>query len=343
MFFPRVAACLLLLTAAQHSAYSRQSPVDLIPKASPLAVSITISGEDEGVAWLAKRLKTYLLSRYSGDEKIDDFTFLDVDELAFAVLPRRGGAHDSILAARIVDKGEPIRIKTGDHDIRINIRDNEAARRFKRSVLVAFLELLVEKGAESPEKVAVPGGDIEIAVRASSYVILGDNVVVGSSREAVKAATGASAHAGERLSSTAPYEDIGRRLFTSPADLVTFVDNRGDDFKKYVALCRAEWGPILLGMTESVDYLGLTVDIINSDSMKARVVTHSPDKNRAGTTQAAVEANLPLFLKKYLGGKIEHRLTTGRDGLYLTIDVDVSGLAGYWDRLFKIKEQLSDG
>ena len=340
MPFSRAAACLLPLLL---SSLAFPSPIDLIPKSSPMAVWISISGDDEGMSWFAGRLKSYLLSRYSGKERIEDFTFLDVDELAFGVFPQKSGTHAFVLVARLVDRGEPMRIKTGKHDIKIHIRDKDTARRFKRSVLVSLLELLVEESSESTEKVSSPRGDIEIAVKASSYSFLGENVVVGASREAVGACRTAFASKEERISATQAYGDIRSRLSSAPSDLRVFVDNGGDDFKRYVVLCRADWGPSLLSMAESVDYLGVAVDIINGESMRARIVTHSPDKVRARATQATVEANLPLFLKKYLGEEVDHKIEMGHDGLYVIIDLDVRGLSGYWDGLFEVEDRDSDG
>ena len=295
------------------------------------------------MGWLAGRLKTHLLSRYSGGEKVEDFTFLDIDELALGVLPRKGGPHAVILAARLIDRGEPIRIKTGKHDIRINIRDSDTSRAFKRSVLVGLLELLIEEGSESSEKISSPRGDIEVAVRISSYAFFGKDVVVGSSKEAVEASRTAFSHEQERVSSSAPYREIGQRLFTPPSDLRVFVDNRGDNFKRYIALCRADWGRVLLSMAESVDYLGVAADIIDSDSMRATILAHSVDETRARTTQAVVKANLPLFLKRYLGGSIDHIIKIERDGLYVTVLVNIKGLRDYWDGLFEVKEKAGDG
>ena len=343
MPFTGAASCILLLLLSPPAASSRLRPVDLMPKSVPLAASLTISGDDEGVSAIVSRLKTYLLSRYSGDEGVDDFTFLDVEEIAFAVMPGPGGRGDFVLAARLLDRGEPIRVKAGDHDIRINIRNTDTARQFKRAVLVALLEILVEEGSESSRKVSSPAGDVEISTAASSYSFFGDDVVVGSSTAAVEASGRAAADAGERLSSSTPYIDISGRLSGTPSDLRVFVDNRGDDFKRYVALCRAEWGPVLLAMAESVDYLGVAADIIDADRVDALVVTHSPDKSKAAAARAVVEADLPVFVRKYLGEKVKQKFTVSQDGLYLRVTIAVEGLSGYWESLFSTEGRKGGG
>jgi hypothetical protein len=335
---PGAAACVVLLLLSPPSTSFRHRLVDLIPKSVPLAASLGISGDDEGITMVVDRLKAYLLSRYSGDEGVEDFTFLDVEELAFAVLPRKGTAADFVLAARLVDRGEPIRVKAGKHDIRLNIRNKDTARAFKRSVLVALLEILVQEGSESSRKVSSPAGDVEVSTAISSYAFFGDDVVVGSSKEAVEACGEAAARTEARLSSSAPYQEISGRLSRSPSDLRVFVDNRGDDFKKYVTLCRADWGPVLLTMAESVDYLGVAADIVDADSMGARIVAHSPDASRAAATRAVVESTLPVFIERYLGDTVKPKFTISGDGLYLTVVVSAEGLSGYWDDLFATDE-----
>ncbi len=292
---------------------SAKGTSEAISKDFSVGVFGRMHSSDPGIQWILDSYKRNFLAQHvdlSSKAVVEDFSFLEVDDVSVGLFDALGEKPKMLLVADILPTDATVSFKVKNVNFKLNIKERSQEKGLQPAVVKALLGALVK----ASDKTYL---DNDLAYSASmqeqgkicAYAVVKDRAIVANDLALAKQAL-ASTLEGVALPPSPELKDFLDR-FDKPQDFLIYLNNAqgflarlNDRLEKKLQI------PILSGV-DSIRCVGIYVDIVDKNHIEIRgtFVLTNPD--------ASVETMQDVsFLAEFLRRKML------REGVCATIRMD---------------------
>ena len=274
-----------------------------IPQSGIVSVKLHHINSDPGVSWLLTSWKNS-----DRESNLRDFVkTINFDTMGVSVLPSNNSSVREMLLV----------IEVGGSDYDFNT-----------------LRRIIQENPDTPVlEQQFQGNTIYYANNElndyDAFSVVDGTILIGTSLKAVEQGLGKTSY-----TETKQYEDASKQI-SDDKDIIIFADNKNLQFAKFLEPLQDKWRLTLLLSADSLEWIGYSFDVLNSDSISGQIVFKGSNANNLDDVIDDANFIGEAFKRKFMAEKISYTSDVTVNNTYVTLTFESKGLEPLWIRLFE--------
>ena len=274
-----------------------------IPQSGIVSVKLHHINSDPGVSWLLTSWKNS-----DRESNLRDFVkTINFDTMGVSVLPSNNSSVREMLLV----------IEVGGSDYDFNT-----------------LRRIIQENPDTPVlEQQFQGNTIYYANNElndyDAFSVVDGTILIGTSLKAVEQGLGKASY-----TETKQYEDASKQI-SDDKDIIIFADNKNLQFAKFLEPLQDKWRLTLLLSADSLEWIGYSFDVLNSDSISGQIVFKGSNANNLDDVIDDANFIGEAFKRKFMAEKISYTSDVTVNNTYVTLTFESKGLEPLWIRLFE--------